>query len=183
MTHYPLVRCDIITRLAVHKHGDKFPKKKIVLLLPTQQKQSLALALKMYVCIHTYMHIYACTNTYIRTCIYTYACTNTYLPTYIHMHAWIHTYIHSTYIHMHTYIHSYACTNTLPRSKGGLGIIDLVDQSRALLSKLLVRGFTSGQEICIIAWLMFRLLSTLWCPLVEGCKLDIYGIFSSTFSQ
>ena len=36
---------------------------------------------------------------------------------------------------------------TLPRSKGGLGIIDPVDQSRALLSKLLVRGFMPGQEI------------------------------------
>ena len=36
---------------------------------------------------------------------------------------------------------------TLPRSKGGFGIIDLVDQSRALLSKMLIRGFTLGQEI------------------------------------
>ena len=36
---------------------------------------------------------------------------------------------------------------TLPRSKGGLGIIDPMDQSRALLSKLLVRGFMPGQEI------------------------------------
>ena len=33
---------------------------------------------------------------------------------------------------------------TLPRSKGGLGIIDPVDQSRALLSKLIIRGFTLG---------------------------------------
>ena len=36
---------------------------------------------------------------------------------------------------------------TLPRSRGGLGIIDPVDQSRALLSKLLVKGFMSWQEI------------------------------------
>ena len=36
---------------------------------------------------------------------------------------------------------------TLSGSRGGLGIIDLVDQSRALLSKMLIRGFTPGQEI------------------------------------
>ena len=36
---------------------------------------------------------------------------------------------------------------TLPHYKGGLGIIDLVDQSRPLLSKLLIIRFTSGQEI------------------------------------
>ena len=36
---------------------------------------------------------------------------------------------------------------TLPRSKGALGISDPVDQSRALLSKLLVRGLKPRQEI------------------------------------
>ena len=35
----------------------------------------------------------------------------------------------------------------LPRSKGGLGIIDLVCQSRPLLSNMLIGGFTPGQEI------------------------------------
>ena len=36
---------------------------------------------------------------------------------------------------------------TLPRAKRRLCIIDTVDQSRALLTKLLIRGFTQGQKI------------------------------------
>ena len=36
---------------------------------------------------------------------------------------------------------------TLPKVKGGLGIVDPVDQCRALLSKLIVRGFLPGTEI------------------------------------
>ena len=36
---------------------------------------------------------------------------------------------------------------TLPKGKGGLGIVDPVDQCRALLSKLIVRGFLPGTEI------------------------------------
>ena len=35
----------------------------------------------------------------------------------------------------------------LPRSKNGQGIIDPIDQSRALLTKLIIRGFTQGKEI------------------------------------
>ena len=36
---------------------------------------------------------------------------------------------------------------TLTCSKGGLGIIDPIDQLRALLTQLIVRGFTPGLEI------------------------------------
>ena len=44
---------------------------------------------------------------------------------------------------------------TLPPSTWGLCIIDPVDQSRALLSKLIIRGFTMGQERWIV-WLLHR---------------------------
>ena len=59
---------------------------------------------------------------------------------------------------------------TLPHSKGGFGIIDPVDQSRALLSKLLVRGF-------MIAWPLFRLLSSFRCSMLK----DVNRIFRENF--
>ena len=68
---------------------------------------------------------------------------------------------------------------TLPRSKGGLGIIDPVDQSRALLSKLLVRGFMPGQEIWKV--LLLDRCSDCFPRLGAPWSKDVNWIFRENF--
>ena len=68
---------------------------------------------------------------------------------------------------------------TLPRSKGGLGIIDPVDQSRALLSKLLIRGFTPGKEIWKI--LLLDRCSDCFPRLGAPWSKDVNWIFRENF--
>ena len=64
---------------------------------------------------------------------------------------------------------------TLPCSTRRLGIIDPVAQSITLLCRLLVRGYTSGQEIWKVLLLdrYSNCSPRLGAPLIEGCKLDI----------
>ena len=68
------------------------------------------------------------------------------------------------------------CCLIKAKNHGGLGLVDLIHQSKALLGKLLVRSLKSGPEL----WkLLLRDKVELWCPRNDGpWKAKKWWLFS-----
>ena len=70
---------------------------------------------------------------------------------------------------------------TLLLSKGGLGVIDLVDQRRVLLGKLIFRGFTPSHELCKV--LLLNRCSECFPCLGASWSKDVSWIFRENFKM
>ena len=64
-----------------------------------------------------------------------------------------------------------------PRNVGGLGIVDPINQSRALLGKLVVRGLLPGNELLKI--LLKERIAGCYLVMGQPWKRDIHWIFQS----